>query len=497
MNVVIQKFKQVFFSVLPIIILVLILNLTISPIDPLYFIRFLLGSFFVILGLTLFLLGVDIGITPLGDLTGTAFARSNRLWIVIVGSLILGFFITVAEPELLIFANQVDTVTSGQISRFSILFFVSAGLAITLSVGFLRIFYNVALYKILTVLYLIVFGLSLFTSREFLAIAFDASGSTGGILAVPFFLSISVGISKLKKDSKASEKDSFGLLAIASAGPILSILILGLFKRMHHFPVYLEFDSLQSNSILSPFIQILPKYITESIIAIAPLLCIFFILQIISFHLKKKELRKILTGFSFAFFGLFIFLVGVNAGFMDVGTSIGKNLALMENKAFIIVIGFVLGCITIIAEPSVSVLIYQIEEVTNGYLRRMVVLIPLAVGVGFAVALSVVRVLIPEVQLWHYLLPGFFLCLLLMFFVPKLFVGIAFDAGGVATGPITGTFILAFIQGAAHAYEKADLMVEGFGMIAMVAMMPILTLEILGLIFALKFKAKETGRRNG
>lgn len=219
-------------------------------------------------------------------------------------------------------------------------------------------------------------------------------------------------------------------------------------------------------------------------------------MQKISFKLKKKDLRKLLTGFAFAFTGLLVFLIGVNAGFMDVGTSIGNNLALLDNKAYIIIIGFVLGVVTILAEPAVYVLTHQIEDVTSGYVKRKAVLIPLAIGVGFAVALSVIRVLVPAIQLWHYSLPGYIICLSMMFFIPKLFVGIAFDAGGVATGPMTATFILAFIQGAAHAFEGADLMVDGFGMIAMVAMTPIITLEALGLVFAIKSKTKGVEKRD-
>lgn len=496
MNVVIQKLKQVVFSVLPIIILVLFLNFTISPIDPMYLVRFLLGSLLVVLGLTLFLLGVDIGITPLGDLTGSSLAKSNRLWIVLIAGIVLGFFISIAEPGLMVLANQVDLVTSGQISRITILVMVSIGLAIMLSLGFLRIFYNIPLYKVLIVIYLIIFGLAIFSSREMLAIAFDASGSTSGILAVPFILSLSVGISKLKKDSKASEKDSFGLVAISCTGAILSILLLNLFSKTNEFSGVLEIGSSDSSSFFKPFFAVIPKFIQESFYAIFPLLVILLVLQKISFRLKRRDLRKLLTGFIFAFIGLFVFLVGVNAGFMDVGFSIGKNLSLLDNKAYIIIVAFILGFVTMIAEPAVSVLTYQIEEVTSGYIKRIVILLPLATGVGFAVALSIVRILIPKVQLWHYLLPGYIICILLMFFVPKLFVGIAFDAGGVATGPITATFILAFTQGAAHAYEKADLMVDGFGMIAMVAMSSILTLETLGLLFAVKSKTKGTENRN-
>lgn len=444
----------------------------------------------MVFGLTVFLLGVDIGITPLGSLTGTSVAKSNKLWIVVISGLILGFFISVAEPGLMVLANQVDFVTSGQISGMSILIVVSLGLAVMLSIGFVRIFYNYPLYKMLTILYLGILILSLFTSKEFLAISFDASGSTTGVLAVPFILSLSVGISKLKKDSKASEKDSFGLVAVASTGAILSVMLLNVFSNGSEFSASLDTSVSQSSSIFRPFLDVMPSNIKESLMAILPLFIILMVLQKISFKLNKRDLRKLLTGFVFAFVGLLIFLIGVNAGFMDVGTSLGQKLVLLDNKIYIIVIGFVLGAVTIMAEPAVYVLTHQIEDVTSGYVKRNVVLLPLVVGVGIAVALSVVRILVPSIQLWHYLLPGYIICIGMMFFIPKLFVGIAFDAGGVATGPVTATFILAFIQGAAHAFEGADLMIDGFGMIAMVAMMPIFTLEILGLVFHIKSKKK-------
>ena len=491
LNIIFSKFKEVIFSILPVIVLVLILNYTITPVGSDLIIRFIIGSICVAIGLTIFLLGVDIGITPLGGLTGSSLAKTNKLWMVLLGGIVLGFFISIAEPGLMVLANQVDMVTSGQITGLSILVLVSIGLAIMLALGFLRVFYNVPLYKILLVLYLIIFGLSLFASREFLAISFDASGATTGILAVPFILALSVGISKSKKDSKASEKDSFGLVAIASTGAIMSTLILDIFSKTESFNAALDVGISESNSILAPFINSIPTYLNESMIAILPLLLILLVLQKIAFKLKKKELRKLLTGFGFAYVGLFVFLLGVNEGFMDVATSIGNYLVLMDNKIYIVVIGFILGVVTILAEPAVYVLTHQIEDVTSGYVKRIAVLVPLAIGVGIAVALSIIRILVPGIQLWHYLLPGYIICLALMFVTPKLFVGIAFDAGGVATGPMTATFILAFTQGAAYAFEGADLLADGFGMIAMVAMTPIITLQILGLIFSIKSKRKE------
>ena len=491
MHIILNKLKELCISVCPIVVLVLVLNFTIAPLEPMLIGRFLLGAVLVIVGLTIFLLGVDLGITPLGDYTGSTLARSNKVWLVLCAGLILGFFISIAEPGLMVLAGQVNTVTKGLITGMSILLIVSVGLAILLSLGFVRIFYNFSLNKMLLILYGFIFVLAIFTPKEFFAIAFDASGATTGILAVPFILSLSVGISHLKKDSQANEEDSFGLVAIASAGAIIGVMILGIVSNISEFASDLTVDVTVYDSMISAFTSVLPDNLKEGVMAILPLLLIFVIMQRLFFKLRKREVRKLVTGFIFAFIGLVIFLTGVNAGFMEVGIEIGTKLATLENKAFIVVVAFVMGVVTILAEPAVYVLTHQIEDVTSGYVNRMAVLIPLAIGVGTAVMLSVVRILVKEIALWHYILPGYIIALGLMYFAPKLFVGIAFDAGGVATGPMTATFILAFTQGAASAFEGADLMVDGFGMIAMVAMMPIITLEILGVIFKHKSKAGE------
>lgn len=486
MTVLNEKLKEVLSSVLPITIIVLILSFTITPLEVPLIIRFIIGGFLVILGLAIFLIGVDIGVSPLGSLMGSTIAKSNKLWIVIVAGLILGFFISIAEPGLIVLANQVDLVTSGQISSMSILVVVSIGIAIMLALGFIRIVSNVPLYKILAVLYGLTFILALFTSSEFLAISFDASGATTGVLAVPFILALAIGVSKLKKDSKASEKDSFGLVAIVSVGAIMSVIIMSILSGTNDFSGSVEFSIPESTGIIGPFIQIIPSMVRESFFALLPLIIILLALQKISFKLSRRAFTKILKGFIYTLIGLVIFLVGVNAGFMDVGTVVGHSLASLDNKAYVIILGFVLGVVTILAEPAVYVLTHQIEEVTSGYVKRKAVLIALSIGVGIAVALSMIRIIIPGIQLWHYLLPGYLISIAMTHFVPKLFVGIAFDAGGVATGPVTATFILAFTQGAAEAVEGASILIDGFGMIATVALTPIITLQILGFIFGIK-----------
>ncbi|GEL78743.1 DUF1538 domain-containing protein [Tenuibacillus multivorans] len=465
--------------------MVLILNFTITPLDTPLLIRFVLGAILIIIGLSIFLFGVDIGITPIGQRMGKAIAKTNKIWIILIAGILLGFFISIAEPDLHILADQVDMVTSGLISKTSVVVVVSIGIGLLIAAGLVRIVYNFPLYKLLTILYLIVFGLAIFTSPEFLAISFDASGATTGALTVPFILALALGISALKKDSKASEKDSFGLVAIASTGAIITVMIMNIISGTDEMTGSLAGNTV-SNSIIGPFLHEFPSITFEITVALLPILIIFLVFQKISFKMSMKGVRKILMGLLFTFIGLVLFLVGVNAGFMDVGSFVGYNIANLDNKAYIIVIAFALGLVTILAEPAVYVLTHQIEDVTSGYVKRSAVLVTLSIGVGLAVLLSVLRVLIPELQLWHYLLPGYIIAIALTYVAPKLFVGIAFDSGGVASGPMTATFILAFVQGAAEATQGASVLIDGFGMIALVAMTPLIALQILGLAFKYK-----------
>ncbi len=491
MNILNEKLKEVFFSVLPVTVIVLLLKFTLIPLDTVQTVKFLMGAVFVVLGLTLFLTGVDLGITPLGELLGPAMTKKNKLWIVVVSGLVLGFFISFAEPGLLILANQIDMITSGGISSMKILTVVSSGIAVMMVLGFMRMLFDLPLYIILNISYFIIMIMGFRTSPEFLAIAFDASGSTTGVLAAPFILALSLGITSIKKDSKSSEKDSFGLVSIVSAGAVMSVMLIDIFSSVHTFSGELEVSAASEMSALASFASMVPDAFKDSVVAFFPLMMIFIVMNIFAFSLSRRERRRMSFGFIYGFAGLFLFFIGVNAGFMDIGTISGSYLAALDNGFFLVATGFVLGVVTILAEPAVHVLTHQIETVTAGYVRKKAVLFALSTGVGLAVALSMIRILVPEIQLWHYLLPGYAIALGLTFVVPKLFVGIAFDAGGVATGPITATFILAFTHGAANARAGADLLVDGFGMIAMVALMPIITLQILGLIFKIKTKKKD------
>ena len=480
------KFKEVVSSVAPITIIVIILNFTLTPMGNLILMRFLTGAVVLIVGMTLFLVGVDLSLSPIGNEMGAAITLKNKVWIVVLAGLILGFLISIAEPDLHILANQVDMVSHGVVPKTEVILIVSIGIAFAMVLGLLRILYNIPLYIIFTVLYGVILLLGMFTSPVFLAISFDASGATTGAVTVPFMLALSMGIASLKQSGKDSEKDSFGLVGIVSSGAIIAVMAMSIIKGAKDVSGELYIDLGKEGSVLSPFFLNLPGMASEILAALGPIVLIFIVFQPKVFKLYFRTFRKIMFGVVFTYLGLVLFLTGVHSGFMEVGSQVGYLLASRDSNMYLILISFILGAVTVLAEPAVSVLTHQIEEVTKGYVQRKMVLFSLTIGVGLAVTLSIVRILVPQIKLWQYLLPGYILAIALMYISPKLFTGIAFDAGGVASGPMTATFILAFAQGAAQAIPGADVLIDGFGLIAMVALAPLITLQILGVVFKIK-----------
>jgi hypothetical protein len=488
LNILASKFKENSYAIIPIIFIVFLLQITIISITMILWLKFLIGALLVILGLTLFLVGVDLGITPFGSLTGNRLTKTRSFWIIISAALILGFFISIAEPGLIVLANQVEFITLGAITSLRIVLVVSLGLAIMFAFGFFRIIYSIPLYIVLIILYGLIFILSLFVDSSFLAIAFDTSGATTGIMAVPFILALSAGISVMKKDSKASEKDSFGLVAIASTGPILAIIILSFTTNITLISSDIVVDEVIPLGFFESYFFHFKNIAIDSIFSILPLLIIFIILNIIFFKLERRNLRHIMNGFIYTFIGLILFLIGVYSGFMELGAFIGESLYSFNENLELFTFAFLFGFFTIVAEPAVNVLSHQIEDITTGYVKRHLVLLSLAIGAGLSIVFASMKIVFPNIYLWHFLLIGYVFAILLMFFTPKLFIGIAFDAGGVATGPLTTTFILAFIYGIAGAFDSNNLVVDGFGMIALVALMPIITLQILGIIYKIKYR---------
>jgi len=486
LGALLDKLKEVLASVLPITVIVLVLHFTISPLDSSMLYAFLLGSLLVIIGLTIFLFGIDQGIEPIGHGIGNTLTHSKSYAVIITICLVLGFFISYAEPDLHILAGQVDSITAGQFEHTLMVVVVSIGLGIMMTLGMLRILKGNPLKYIFTAAYGLILILSLFSSSDFIAISFDASGATTGAITVPFMLALAAGISAMKSDSKSSEADNFGLVGISSTGAIIGVLVTGLIFGIDKLNGTLPEQTITRSGLLYIYGSKLLPLAWESLISLSPIIIVYILFQIFSFKQKKGRILDIARGLFLTFFGLVIFLLGVNGGFMSVGTQLGIQLAAMDSKVPVMVVSLLLGLTTVLAEPAVHVLTNQVEDVTGGFVKRSLVLVFLSVAVGLSIFMSALRIYIPNLKLWTYLLPGFGIAAILAYFIPELFVGMAYDAGGVASGPMTATFTLAFVQGIAAQVPSADLVADGFGMIAIVAMMPIIAIELLGVLYRIK-----------
>ena len=482
LNIIREKSMEALASILPIFVIVLLINFFIHPLGNTVLTAFVMGTLIVYVGLAIFLIGVETGIGPIGTHLGRAIAKSGRIPVVIGAGLLLGFFISIAEPDLMVLAQQVATVTGGTITTMTLLVVVSLGVALLIAIGLVRIVFSYPLYKLLTIVYIILFALVAFSSPQFIAIAFDASGATTGALTVPFILALALGAAMMKRDRRTGDSDSFGLVGLASAGAIFAVLVMSVLTRQSELRGELPMLELESGNVLLRFVRGLPGQARGVAVALAPIVGIFLLASALFIRLRRREIFRIMVGVVFTFVGLVLFMTGVNYGFMDVGALLGAELVGRDHPAVVIVVAFVLGLVTILAEPAVHVLTRQIGDVRL-YVKRSAVFFSLSIAVGLATMLSIIRILVPGLTLLHYLIPGYIAAIALMYRTPKLFVGIAFDSGGVASGPMTATFILAFAQGAAQRLPHADVMIDGFGIIAMVAMAPLIALQLLGLVF--------------
>ena len=492
MRIILDKFKEVSSSVIPIVMIVLVLSFTLVPLDADMILKFLLCAVIIIIGLGLFLVGTEVGVYKMGKVMGTNAVKANNRAVVFLLGVIFGFVISIAEADLLILANQVSAVTDGLLPPFLIVGVVSLGVGIMIGLGFLRILLDNSMSRMFIVFYLIIFGLFFFVSEEFQAISFDASGATTGAMTTPFILALGMGVSSMKSSGQR-EEDSFGLVGAASAGAIWPVMLMSLILGLSNITGTAEVVEAQKG-IIAPILAVAPKIFKESLIAITPILVVFFIFNLLWFKRPKKEIRIIYSGMLLAFVGLLLFMIGVNAGFMDIARVVGITLAEYDsNKILLPIVGFIIGLVVVLAEPAVYVLANQVEEVTAGSIPKKMILVTLSIGVGFAVSMSMVKIVFEGVKLWMFLVPGFFISLILSRKIPPIFVGIAFDSGGVASGPMTATFVLALTQGVATAIPHADVLVDGFGVIAMVAMMPILSISILGMIY--QSKTRKEGQK--
>lgn len=475
-----DKIRESLASVLPVTGIVLLLCFTVAPIPTDAMLAFLFGAVLLIFGMGLFTLGADTAMTPIGEYVGATITRSKKLWFIIGVAFFVGIMITVSEPDLTVLAEQVPTVPN-----IVMILSVGLGVGVFLVIAMLRILFRVKLRYLLVGFYLLVFALAAFVPADFLAVSFDAGGVTTGPMTVPFIMALGVGVAGIRSD-KDSEDDSFGLVSLCSVGPILAVLVLGMVFRPTE-SAYNPISAIEagdSRELVALFARAIPHYMEEVALALGPIVIFFLLFQFFAGRLPRKRLAKIAIGVGYTYVGLVLFLVGVNVGFMPAGHYLGQLLGGMKLKFIIIPIGMVIGYFIVKAEPAVHVLTEQVERITSGTIPGKLLMQTLSIGVSISVGLALTRVLTGISIMWL-LIPGYAGALGLTFVVPPIFTAIAFDSGGVASGPMTATFLLPFAMGACSAVG-GNIITDAFGIVAMVAMTPLIAIQILGLVYRIK-----------
>lgn len=485
-----EKLKETSISVIPIMLLVLVFYPTIAPIGVGLLLQFLVGGLLIIVGLSIFLLGADVGILPMGHSIGVALVYKRNLMLILATGFLIGFFITIAEPAVRVLADQVARVTPS-ISKTFLITMIALGVGFFVSIGLGRILLRIPYYRLLIGFYLVVFAFAYFSAPRYLGIAFDAGGATTGSLTVPFIIALGVGVAAVR-GSKEAESDSFGLVGLASIGPILAVLAMGVMDKGGDTGAGVPEAIGASLSLTGTFFVILSETAYEAFVALSPIAMILVIFQLTLLHMNMRQVVRMVKGLIYTFVGLVIFLVGVKGGFLPAGSVMGGMIGSSPFNWVLVPIGFVLGAVVVLAEPAVWVLNDQIEEVSGGRINKRFMLIAFSTGVAFAVGISMYRVL-AGISIWWFLIPGYGIALVLTFFCPPFFTAIAFDSGGVASGLMSSTFILAFTLGAS-ASSGGDPLKDAFGVVAMIAMVPLITIQILGLAIRRKGKKAESER---
>ncbi len=474
------KFREALGAVLPIIAIVLLLCFSVAPISTSVLLCFLMGAVLVMLGMMFFTLGAEMAMNPMGERVGAAMTKSRKLWIIVILSFLLGVIITISEPDLQVLAGQVPSIPNRVLIGA-----VAVGVGVFLVLALLRTFFGVSLRLLLLIFYALVFIMAFFVPVELRAVAFDSGGVTTGPMTVPFIMSLGVGVSAIRSDKQAAN-DSFGLVALCSVGPIISIMALSILYKPEGGAYALSAlpEVQDSVELCAVFVKQFPAYIREMASSLLPIVLFFGAFQLVSLRLSRKKLIKIVMGLIYTYVGLVLFLTGANAGFMPAGSYLGNVLAGQNMSWIIVPIGAIIGYFIVKAEPAVYVLNRQVEELTDGAISSRSMGVCLSVGVSVSIALAMIRVL-TGVPILYLVIPGYVVALGLSFFVPDIFTAIAFDSGGVASGPMTATFLLPFAQGACMAVG-GNLVADAFGVVAMVAMTPLITIQVMGLIYRVK-----------
>ena len=484
---ILSKARESAFSILPVFLLVIILNFTPwLDLSLKEIIIFCITTLILLIGMSLFNLGADIAMTPMGKYTGAGLTKNGKIGILILICFVLGFLITIAEPDLSVLAEQTKAV----FNPWLLILLIGVGVGIFLIVAILKTIHRKQLRQILSFSYMLVFALALLVvlqgKENILGLAFDSGGVTTGPITVPFLMALGLGVSSII--SKKRDKDaSFGLVALCSVGPVIIILVLSLFSNgvlTYHVSDY----NLSDNFLIS-FLKIMAHKLRDVSISLALISLCFLICNLFFLKMSKKRLSQIGLGLLYTLIGLVLFLSAAEAAYMSIGYKIGTQLA-ETSKILLVLIGFIIGSVTVLAEPAVHVLNEQVQDITAGLVNKKEMMISLTVGVGLAIALAMIRIIF-RFNIVYYLIPGYILCLGLTLIVPKIYSAIAFDSGGVASGPLTSTFILPMAIGACFTLNgESAVLTDAFGVVSLVALAPILTIELLGLFAIIRDKIR-------
>lgn len=469
-------------AVLPITGIVLAISIFLVPLELGTMFMFLTGAILLVVGMGFFQLGAEMSMTPLGEGIGVQISKSRQLVVIAAIGFSMGLIITVSEPDLQVLAQQVPSIPN-----MTLILTVAVGVGIFLAVAIIRIIFQIPLSTILIVLYIGLIGMSCFVPKEFMAVAFDSGGVTTGPMTVPFIMAMGVGLASVRGDKNASS-DSFGLVALSSIGPVLAVMLLGCFFHPSEAAYTLSSvaDVVTTRDLLWEFLVSMPPYVKEVLISLIPVAAVFGFFQLFSHRYQKRQVKRILIGFAYTYIGLVLFLCGVNVGFAPVGSFLGKEIGAASWRWLLVPIGMLIGYYIVKAEPAIQVLNHQVEGVTNGAVSAKSMNRCLSVGVSVSVGLAMMRVL-TGLPIYWIVIPGYVIALVMSRLVPKMFVGIAFDSGGVASGPMTTTFLIPLSIGACETVG-GNLMTDAFGVVALVALTPLIAVQIMGIQYQLVVK---------
>ena len=479
-----EKIRESLSAVLPITGIVLMISIFLIPMELGSVVMFLTGAVMLIVGMGFFQLGAEMAMTPIGEGVGVQISKMKRLLTVLLTGFIMGVIITRSEPDLQVLASQGPSVPN-----MVLILTVAVGVGLFLALAILRIRYKISLSLLLILCYGALILISLFVPKEFLAVAFDSGGVTTGPMTVPFIMAVGVGLASVRSDKNAAN-DSFGLVALSSVGPILAVLILGCFFKPTEaaFTLTDVATVVTTQDVARVFAGGLPVYAREVLVSLVPIVLVFLIFQLLTRRYQKRQIRKIAVGFAYTYIGLVLFLCGANVGFAPVGAYLGKELAGLSFHWILIPIGALIGYYIVKAEPAIQVLNHQVEAVTEGAISVKMMNRCMSFGVAASVGLAMLRVL-TGISIEWFVIPGYLIALALSRLVPDMFIGIAFDSGGVASGPMTSTFLLPLSIGVCEALG-GNLMTDAFGVVALVALTPLIAIQLMGMVYKWKMGKK-------